>query len=630
MPGGSSFIGGGGNLDPKKDRLGAIGPPPPDPADKVVAINTYNGAVTPAGTYQDYLNKRKTIADAQAAARAPGAADLAKAQALRDALVAQSQGLKPRTAPQVDAAPVVNAAQAGPVQLGSAVLPQAARAEGPMMVDAPTMDAAMAANARDVLAPTVRAASANAPDKIAVDQVATARIGQPILQGTAIVNPFEGAQSVDAKRVAIDRAQSDQLRLGQNDLISLLQAQANGTGPSAAQALQQKAIDQAIGTQRSLAGGTRGPGRIAAALRASQNIAQLTGQGAADSAALRAREMQEGRTALGTALTAARGQDISLATAQGQLSNATELQNAALGTQANITNTAQRTMQNVEQARLVQLAAAGNQAAQNEIRIRQAELEQQATNLTTTARLGAAQSNQGADLQTALANAGFEQGAGLANASNNLEAARANQGADLQTNIANAGFRQGANQTNATLGLSAAQGNQRSALDTALANAGFVQGANLAGAAAQNQFGLAQGSMDLQTSLANAGFQQQAGITNAENTIGVNKTNATLGQNQISLDDTRQAQQIQAALQAQGQVLQTDDARAKNALLQQQINAAIKSGDRSFLQSVLGTVLSVAGGVGGFLLSGGNPLGAIAGAGAGKYVGGVIGGEGNS
>lgn len=509
----------------------------------------------------------------------PADLDLARARALAGHLSTLTNQ-PPRTAPQVAAAPTVTPGQAGPVTMGPVALPTASLATTPGAVTAPTMTAAHAMGAAPIGAPVVLGAQG----------------GPAATYGASTVAPTAGATAGTATASQIAPGAQEEVRRQEMGLISGLQAAAAGTGgPSAAQAQMQKAVDQAIATQQSLVAGARGTGRIGASLRAGANIADITGRSAADSAILRAQEQAQARGELGQALTATRGADVTVGATNATLGNQVALQNAAGTTSVNISNADRLGAKSMKDADLQQAAAAGNAAAQNELNIRNAELR---------------------------------QGASISSAGMSLEAQKANQSSSLATALENARLESTAGQTNATLGLNAAQGNQNTALATALENARLGTSTNVAGAGFENAANLTEAQLASQRAIANAGLENTANLANATNTIDVNSTNAKLGQGQMTIDDQKQANSVIAALQAQSQVLQTDDAKVKNALLQQQIQAAIKSGDRSFLSQLVGTGLSLLGTIGGAIIGG--PAGAIAGGAAGKFVGGAIGGEGNS
>jgi hypothetical protein len=78
----------------------------------------------------------------------------------------------------------------------------------------------------------------------------------------------------------------------QNASLGILRNAASGNGPSAAQAQLQSGVDQSIRAQQAQANSARGNGLANAQLQAQQTGAQMQGQAASQSAALRAQEMQ--------------------------------------------------------------------------------------------------------------------------------------------------------------------------------------------------------------------------------------------------------------------------------------------------------------------------------------------------
>lgn len=112
--------------------------------------------------------------------------------------------------------------------------------------------------------------------------------------------------SIGAGRTA-PQTQYSGFRRNQSDLISRLQAQSMGQGPSLAMAQLKAAQDRNAAQQQSLAASGRG-GPLAAQV-AANNIGRLGAQSAQDSAAARIAEQQMALTQLGSAVQGARGQD---------------------------------------------------------------------------------------------------------------------------------------------------------------------------------------------------------------------------------------------------------------------------------------------------------------------------------
>ena len=110
-----------------------------------------------------------------------------------------------------------------------------------------------------------------------------------------------------------------QFRSGQQALISQLQAQAAGTGPSVAEAQLRRATDRSVAQQQGLAA-SAAPGNQALAQRmaAQQGSAQQSGL-AGQAADARIQEQLGAMAQLGGVLSGSRGQDIGLAQSQAQL-----------------------------------------------------------------------------------------------------------------------------------------------------------------------------------------------------------------------------------------------------------------------------------------------------------------------
>lgn len=119
-------------------------------------------------------------------------------------------------------------------------------------------------------------------------------------------------------------------RASQENLAAMLQAQAAGTAPSAAQQQLMMGGEQALRQAMSLAAGQRGMGG-AAALRGAQQAGQTSMLQASQQAAqMRAAEQAAGQQALSQHLAGMRGQEIGLATTQAQLGQQQTAQNDAM------------------------------------------------------------------------------------------------------------------------------------------------------------------------------------------------------------------------------------------------------------------------------------------------------------
>lgn len=132
---------------------------------------------------------------------------------------------------------------------------------------------------------------------------------------------YRDTQAPVQMRAHIDQAQQDEIRRRQLAALGGLDAAANGTAPSVAQAQAQQQADRAAAQQFGMAAalGGRSPG--GALRQASMGAAQVQGDVASQGAALRAQEMQQARQQQIAALQGMRGQDIGLATDQASLNN---------------------------------------------------------------------------------------------------------------------------------------------------------------------------------------------------------------------------------------------------------------------------------------------------------------------
>jgi len=151
-------------------------------------------------------------------------------------------------------------------------------------------------------------------------------------EGANWMGQLQGMQAQLGKRPAaqLDQSQSNQMRGAQTNLVTDLQNQAAGIGPSLAQAQLQKASDQNLANTMASIQSTRGMGATAAAGQAQGAGAQAGQQMAQDSAILRLQEQMQAKGMLGQLATGARGQDIGAAAQDAQLKAQNEQQIADL------------------------------------------------------------------------------------------------------------------------------------------------------------------------------------------------------------------------------------------------------------------------------------------------------------
>ncbi len=165
-----------------------------------------------------------------------------------------------------------------------------------------------------------------------------------------VVTPLTWNQT---PQTVINTAPQDQIRTGQNALISQLQDSANGIGPSLAQDQLQRGKDANIAAAMALGASQRGltPGQ---SLRQIADQTTSANQQAANAAAtLRLTEQLGARDQLSGVLSGARGQDINLATSQATLDQANNLANSQGQLGAQTTSGAQALTQQAQNDALV-------------------------------------------------------------------------------------------------------------------------------------------------------------------------------------------------------------------------------------------------------------------------------------
>lgn len=149
-----------------------------------------------------------------------------------------------------------------------------------------------------------------------------------MLNGEANRSAHRQAATMQAARVGpaslfggatIDTSPQEQFRQGQLGLMSQLQGQANGTGPSIAQGQLQRASDANLAQSMAMAQSMGGMGAGAGLRGISQQRAGVGQQLASDSGLLRLQEQQQAQGLLANVTAGGRGQDIGLATGQAGL-----------------------------------------------------------------------------------------------------------------------------------------------------------------------------------------------------------------------------------------------------------------------------------------------------------------------
>ncbi len=143
---------------------------------------------------------------------------------------------------------------------------------------------------------------------------------KPFIGGTRMANNLYGPNGAAFGPISSDRyfqaaqdvgnRSNDPLQQQQNSYIQMLQAQASGQGPSAAQAQLRSATDQNVASAMGMAASGRGPGAAGAGYQAANLGAAANQQAANQSAIIRAQEMQSATQQLGGAMAGVRGQNM--------------------------------------------------------------------------------------------------------------------------------------------------------------------------------------------------------------------------------------------------------------------------------------------------------------------------------
>lgn len=353
-------------------------------------------------------------------------------------------------------------------------------------------------------APSIGAAPqlGGAPQIGALPQVSAQQVNAPgAIQAGSVTAQQIGPQSM----AKVGDIGTDSL--GRNAQIASLNDYANvanGTAPSAAQALLRKGIDENVGAQLGMAATLQGntPGL---ALRSGlSGAANAIAKSSADMAALRAQEQETGRAGFLTAATGIRAADIQIA----QSNQTKDLTTSVQTMQANLDS-----MKANQQAALS--AGQSNVAADLQAKITTAsnQLDAAKTNAANslsadvanlTAKLDASKANQAAQVQQNIANLNSQLTTATANLQSALQTGMANEANKLQSSIA---------QMNAQL--DAAKANQQALLDAAKANQ------------QNSQFnaGLGQQQNQFESGLASTNAQQNADRALAQQTINNNLYN---------------------------------------------------------------------------------------------------------
>lgn len=157
-------------------------------------------------------------------------------------------------------------------------------------------------------------------------------------QNAGLLNKFSNVNAPTSGYSQIDPTAGNQNASGQQSLISQLQAQANGTGPSLASGMLKEGTDRTLANQAGLAA-TLGSSNPALAQRQLATNAITSNQQLAQaSAQQRMQDQINAQSQLGSVLTNARGQDLQNAQTQAQLNQGVNLANLQAGTTTNAQN----------------------------------------------------------------------------------------------------------------------------------------------------------------------------------------------------------------------------------------------------------------------------------------------------
>lgn len=375
-----------------------------------------------------------------------------------------------------------------------------------------------------------------------------------------LINP----QSMQAPA---DIATNGPMRDAQLRAMGLYEGAANGTAPSAAEALLRKGIDENIGAQLGMAATLQGntPGL---ALRSGLAGAQHAIAGSsADMAALRAQEQERGRAGFLAAATGIRAQDISIA----QSNQTKDLTTAVTNLQAHID------VLKANQATALQ-AGMANQNANLTAQIHNAQNQLDAAKTSAANSLTRDIANMTASLDASKSNAANQVSQNIANLQSATAITQANLNSALQTGLAAEANRLQAQLQDQRVQLAAAQANQQALLDEARINA--------------------------QTAQQNAQLAQQQQQFNSSNALNAQQFNTTAGMQQQTINNGLYNGLTNNALTAEGLTVGMTAADIQRKQAADQANAAANS-------ALLGGVL----GGGGTLLTNGlkpNPAPAIA------------------
>ena len=532
------------------------------------------------GSLTDAERESKAASAKAAADAAKGTPAEASLRAFADQLAAERATLAaaPRTVPKIDAAgsafptaavtPTQTVARPGDI---SAPPPVTAQTVGAQEMGHQEALRAQQVGAQRINAPTTVGASLLLPaDQVRAQQIAATKIG-PSGQVTAnAVNAervnamaLQGVPAdIQAERLAraqLDGTREQQARDAQSRGLGLVERAAMGDGPSAAEALLRKGIDENIGAQLGMAATLQG-NNAGLALRSGLAGAQgAIAKSAADMAALRAGEQATARQQLLAGASDIRGTDIDFAGRQlaadvdiGRANQSTGLSaaqsNQGVRMQAAVTNL--QSALDTAKTNAANALAAGQTNAAN-------ALQAQTTNIQTAlesakanqaAELEAARSNQATDLSANLANQGANLDVNKTDSANRLQAGIASMQAGVDVAKANASNDLSGQQANAANTLSADTATMNARLDTMKANQAALLRAGEVNAANDLQAQINNLDASIKVATANQGANLQAGLKDADLAAAAGQFNAEQT-NRMAVTDAERKRAIDEANQ---------------------------------------------------------------------------------
>lgn len=268
-----------------------------------------------------------------------------------------------------------------------------------------------------------------APKDVNANVMQSAKVGQAGQMNAAQVKQAADAMAAKGTAAQINMQQANAQQGNQNQLISALQQQMAGKGPSLAQGQLKQATDRGIAQQMAMAAST-GNSPLGAR-QAMQNQAQIQQQAAADSAQTRIQEQQAATSQLGNAIEGARSQDINLATTQAGMEQQTGIANLSNEQQTELANMAKEQQTLMEQAGMDQEAMRINNANEQATKMAQAGFDQQTIIANETNRLTALTGNRDTALAIATGNAQRAQAAQQFNSQANTAVQTQNAANDM-------------------------------------------------------------------------------------------------------------------------------------------------------------------------------------------------------